>query len=178
MSPYCSPCTVDRTRQRAKQLVGKPDLTLPARFWAKVDKDAPDGHWLWTGHILKFGYGCIFAHGKKARAHRMVYEVLGLPIPPAHLVVDHVCRVRHCVNPDHLRIVTETVNAHENNDSPFAQNRRKTECKYGHPLTPDNVRMVSYLCRKGRPVRRTTRVCVECVKRRNQAYAAKIAAKR
>lgn len=65
-------------------------------FWEYVDKTA-GGCWLWTGNV-NHGYGRVRRGTHTAYAHRMAYELLVGPIPDG-LELDHLCRVRHCVNP-------------------------------------------------------------------------------
>jgi len=66
------------------------------------------GCWLWLGSISKKGYG----KGPNGRhAHRTIFEHYKGPIPNK-LELDHKCRVRSCVNPDHLEPVTTKVNVH------------------------------------------------------------------
>lgn len=73
------------------------------RFWAKVEKT--DSCWLWTG-ATNNGYG---RYGAKDWAHRFAYELVRGPIPLG-LEIDHRCRNRLCVNPDHLRLATRKQN--------------------------------------------------------------------
>ena len=55
-----------------------------ARFWPKVDKDAPNGCWEWTAYRLPKGYGQFTdGLGRQIRAHRFAYELLVGPIPRA-----------------------------------------------------------------------------------------------
>lgn len=76
-----------------------------AAFWAKVDKSGDC--WLWKGASEKsgMGYGQHFFARRNRSAHRISYELANGPIPPK-LFIDHICRVRACVNPAHLRTVT------------------------------------------------------------------------
>lgn len=78
-----------------------------ARFWSKVDKG--DDCWVWTGWTDRDGYGALDVGGKFTRAHRFAYEELVGPIPEG-LTIDHLCRVKHCVNPAHLEPVTAEEN--------------------------------------------------------------------
>lgn len=111
------PCTVDGCNRPNKSLGlcqrhyqwqyrhGSVEDPRETRFWANVDKDAGAPCWLWTGSLNSDGYGRF--NGKLA--HRRTYlEVVG-PIPDG-LVLDHLCRVRNCVNPDHLEPVTQREN--------------------------------------------------------------------
>lgn len=78
-------------------------------FWAKVNKT--DTCWLWTGVKGGLGYGHFKSRGKNQVAHRYAYELLVGPIGSG-LVLDHyICFDRSCVNPDHLRQVTQAQNS-------------------------------------------------------------------
>jgi hypothetical protein len=101
-------------------------------FWSRVNKqNGGDSCWLWTGAI-DMGYGRLAVDGKTKRAHRVSYEELVGPIPD-HLQLDHLCRVRHCVNPVHLEAVTTQENTRRG-----AQPSR-THCDYGHEFTEENT---------------------------------------
>lgn len=114
------------------------DERLPARFWAKIHESA-SGCWLWTGAKAGPGeqYGYIRMGGRSLRSHRVAYEALVGPIPPG-LQLDHLCRVRACVNPEHLEPVTHRENAHRG-IGPWADNARKTHCVRGHPFDAENT---------------------------------------
>ena len=93
--------------QRHRRAGTMPDERKPdtvSRFWRKVDT-RPDGCWWWTGTVLSSGYGQFRVGLGHARAHRFAYELLVGPIPD-DLTIDHLCRNRACVNPDHLEPVT------------------------------------------------------------------------
>jgi len=81
-----------------------PGSTLD-RFFTKVEVG---DCWLWVGATDR-GYGKFYPHRKTVRAHRWLYEQLVGPVP-AGMDLDHLCRVRACVNPDHLEVVTRSVN--------------------------------------------------------------------
>lgn len=112
--------------------------------------------WLWQGKVSAGGYG---EAGSKFNgtimAHRIMYEWVVGPIPEG-LVIDHLCRVRLCVNPAHLEAVTEKENILRGT-GPTAIRARKTHCKYGHPLAGANVYRY-----KNSPYRQ----CGICMKRR------------
>lgn len=104
---------------------------LLERAMLRTSKDE-DGCWRWTGILTGPGYGQFaIAHATLAIAHRAVYELLVGPIPDG-LELDHACRVRNCVNPDHL----EPVSRQEN-----LRRSRRTHCKYGHEFTAENTYM-------------------------------------
>ena len=106
------------------------------RFWEKVEET--DTCWLWTGTILQGGYGqCRPGPGLKKYAHRVSYEWIVGPIPDG-LELDHLCRVRRCVNPAHLEPVTHRENMRRGKGFGSA-NARKTHCIRGHEFTPENT---------------------------------------
>lgn len=83
---------------------------LPERLRSKIAAEPNSGCWLWEGKIAKrTRYGVVYLDGRHQYAHRAVYSLLVGPIPQG-LQIDHLCRVRACVNPDHLEPVTQ----HEN----------------------------------------------------------------
>lgn len=85
------------------------DKKLPPRFWSKVDVDQ-DGHWLWSAAVTSDGYGRYWlGRGQTTLAHRAAYITLVGPVPD-DLVIDHLCRIVGCVNPEHLEPVTTLVN--------------------------------------------------------------------
>lgn len=124
-------------------------IDLPARFAAKVQADE-HGCWIWSGARNGGGYGSLGRGGRTLCAHRYAYETLIGPIP-AGLHIDHLCRVRACVNPAHMEPVTSHVNMLRG-IAPAALNAAKTHCKNGHAFSPDNT-----LWSQGK---RTCRVCV------------------
>ena len=80
-----------------------------ARLMSHVRID-PSGCWIWTGSLNREGYGRISWRGRTERAaHRVSYALLRGPLLEG-LELDHLCRVRPCVNPDHLEQVTSQVN--------------------------------------------------------------------
>jgi hypothetical protein len=108
------------------------------RFWSKVSYEPTSGCWLWIGYVTKNGYGRFFWRGRAEWAHRAAYEMAVGPIPTG-LTIDHGCRVRSCVNPSYLEVVTIGENVRRG-ESVFAQNKRRTHCPVGHPYTTENTR--------------------------------------
>lgn len=91
--------------------------------------------WIWLGAISGHGYG-KFSRDHLA-VHRLSYEFHKGPIPTDH-TLDHLCRVRSCVNPNHLEAVTRGENVLRGNGI-TAENARKTHCKRGHPFAGENL---------------------------------------
>ena len=114
-------------------------LALPARISDKVSPEPNSGCWLWDGALKDNGYGCVWAGGRVKAAHREVYELL-LGCVSSSLTLDHLCRQRSCVNPDHLEPVTLRENLRRG-ESPTAINTRKTHCVHGHELSGSNLRI-------------------------------------
>lgn len=110
---------------------------LLSRIETKIERITESGCWIWNGYINPHGYGIIFVHGKRERTHRTMYELLRGSIPSG-LQLDHLCRVRCCVNPAHIEAVTKKVNVLRG-VSFSAVNARKTHCPSGHLLEGDNL---------------------------------------
>lgn len=110
---------------------------LPDRFWSKVDKSALGGCWSWIGCKARGGYG-MFRLGKMVLAHRIAYEAYIGDIPQG-LEIDHLCRNRSCVNPEHLELVTHQENTLRG-DTLTAANARKTHCPRGHLYDAIDIR--------------------------------------
>ena len=118
--------------------LSKPRPVRPAveRFWDHVEKTTEC--WLWTGKTAD-GYG-QFGLGRRIQgliyAHRFAYEQRHGPIPEG-LELDHLCRVRHCVNPAHLEAVTHRENILRG-EGHNAVIHRAGQCGSGHSYTPEN----------------------------------------
>lgn len=121
-------------------------LDPAARFDAKVNFAGPvptdfrDPCWLWTGPTTGNGYAQFTTGGRgspRALVHRWNYKRHVGAIPNGWQV-DHLCKIRHCVNPAHLEAVPQRVN-NARSESPSAKNARKTHCPQGHRLAGDNL---------------------------------------
>lgn len=127
------------------------------RFFAKIQIDPQTDCWLWTASKTKNGYPRFHLNGKWAAAHRIMYQWTFGQIPPDK-ECDHICDLRgapepnrHCVNPDHIQIVTHRENTLRGKTIP-ALNITKTHCPQGHEYTEENTWV-------GKRVSRTCKLC-------------------
>lgn len=104
------------------------------RFLTHVSPEPNTGCWLWTAAVDRGGYGLFKATPKMVRAPKYSYEMHVGSVPEG-LQIDHLCRARSCVNPDHLEPVTPKENTRR---SPIHCGSR-THCPQGHPLSGDNL---------------------------------------
>lgn len=132
------------------------DERLPDRFWDKVSPEPNSGCWLWTGARVWNEYGVIRADRKATYAHRFAYEKTVAAVPDG-LQLDHKCRTRSCVNPQHLEPVTQRENLRRGDRG--KEWGTDTHCRYGHAYTDDNT--------APRRDRKNGRACREC--NRNKA---------
>ncbi len=104
-------------------------LAIPTieRFEPKYMLVQDSGCWIWTAALNAGGYGLIGHNKRSYLAHRFAYEHFIGPIPKG-LQIDHLCRTRCCVNPDHLEPVTPKVNTRR------GAKANKTHCRLGHVL--------------------------------------------
>lgn len=128
------------------------------RFWEKVDKSGEC--WMWTAYIGGDGYGQFGLNGKVERAHRVAYEMGIGPIPQG-MQIDHLCRVRACVNPNHLEPVTQRENILRG-ESPSAKCARVMRCPQGHQYSDTNTARYS-----------DRRYCKECIRIHREDYRAR-----
>lgn len=91
--------------------------------------------WSWTGRIATNGYGRMVIDGKQQTAHRVSYFLRHGAIDP-EMVIDHLCRNRACVNPDHLEQVTQKTNVRRGD---LAVRLRTGICALGHSITGENA---------------------------------------
>lgn len=138
------------------------------RFDAQVDRGGPipayrpdlGPCWIWkkpsgSGYgRLSLGAEGVERKSKYVQAHRWSYEWYVGPIPEG-FDIDHLCRVRACVNPDHLEAVTHRENVLRG-IGPSAIHAAQTHCIHGHEFTPENTKIRSDGGRR----------CLACLQRR------------
>jgi hypothetical protein len=135
--------------------------SVSQRFWAKVNEDGEC--WVWTGSKIGKGYG-QFTQGGTARqmlAHRWAYEAM-VDLIPEGLELDHLCRNKACVNPEHLEPVTHAVNIERNPNAINNTARLVTNCPQGHEYDEANTRWY-----------RNKRHCRACGRAATAAYRAR-----
>lgn len=149
----------------SRKCMKRPELYMPLleRLENATTKTPGSGPWmncwLFTGQLNKDGYGKLrLPYSKRLYrfAHRIAYESVKGPIPD-DLEIDHLCRVRNCVNPDHLEPVTHLENMRR--ARPWHYSTAKTHCHRGHPYSEENT----YL-HAGR------RTCIICRTERKRAW--------
>lgn len=116
--------------------------SLEVRFWSKVAWSLDEAVcWLWLASTNRAnGYGKFGVDGRNLLAHRLAYELEVGPVPEG-LQLDHVCRVRLCVNPFHLEPVTPAENSRRAVlGGEFGRHQRsRTQCPHGHPYDEVNT---------------------------------------
>lgn len=117
-------------------------MSDPKRGW-KYEIDPVFGCWLWAGSIDRHGYGIVWGPGGPRQAHVAVYRALRGDVAPG-LRLDHLCRRRRCVRPEHLEPVTEAENQRRRT---WRARARVASCAIGHELalhgmvTPEGGRL-------------------------------------
>lgn len=117
-----------------------------------------NGCWLWTTGISR-GYGQVWYNGSMTTAHRAIYHIIYGLWSTRQNQIDHICRVRNCVNPNHLELVTAKENV--TRSLPYWKPKvRPTHCVNGHQYTEENTK---YYGDQGRK-------CYECKKIQDKKY--------
>jgi hypothetical protein len=114
------------------------------------------------------GYGRIYLDGSAQRVHRVMWELKHGPIPDG-LTIDHLCRVRNCVNTEHMELVTAAENGKRAKQFRRAANQTLSRlCRNDHEYTPENT-VIDY---RGR------RCCIACLADRRRRQASRKAERR
>lgn len=138
-------------------------MELIERFFAKVD--ATGDCWEWTASRSPDGYGRLKVEGVAVGAHRIAYRLLVGTVPDG-LTLDHLCRNRGCVNPDHLEAVPRRVNNLRGFGRPAMMARQST-CPKGHPYDSLHRNGVG---------NRLARTCSRCTAEKQRRYRARLRA--
>ena len=128
---------VKRTAVYGDELIaahGRNRLPAGARFLGKIE--VTETCWLWKAGTHSNGYGKFYSPVGYL-AHQFAYAAWVGPLVRG-LQIDHLCRVRHCVNPDHLEQVTPRVNTLRG-ETPAALNASLQTCRRGHPFDAENT---------------------------------------
>lgn len=121
-------------------------------------REAESGCWEWFHYIESSGYAKLWVDRRAVMAHRFSYEFHIGPIPDG-LEIDHLCRVRHCVNPWHLEPVTTAENIRRMVAHREPYQHRRDACPNGHPYDDENTIHTA-----------TGRACAICKADANRAY--------
>lgn len=127
---------------------GRPWDTIRSRI-----RISESGCWLWLGRLDPCGYARFTIRGRPFLVHRLLFSIFVGPIPDGYCL-DHLCRVRNCVNPNHLEPVTRGENTRRGWPA------QKTHCVNGHPYDEANT----YIRPSGQ------RDCRACFRERSRRY--------
>jgi hypothetical protein len=128
--------------------------SLQNRFESKIEKT--DSCWNWLGSKTSSGYGLFYIGDKRYRAHRVSYTIYRDTISDG-LVIDHLCKNKLCVNPEHLEQVTQSENVKRGLAGKINNYQKaKTACPRGHEYT--------------RLAKNGSRVCGKCRSDQQMAY--------
>ena len=149
----------NRLKQIRSYNMGRPRKDIKQNIQSKI-KIMSYGCWEWQANInKKTGYSKLRSMGKDYLVHRLSYEIFKGHIPKG-LIIDHLCRNRKCVNPNHLEAVTFQENILRGRGI-AAINSKKTHCIRGHLFSEDNIY---------RRKDRTDRNCKKCMTIRSKKY--------
>lgn len=116
------------------------DMNTLKRMSNRWDMEEETGCWVWRPPLHNTGYSQITVRRKKTSGHRAAYMLLKGEIPH-DMVIDHLCRTRACVNPEHMELVTNKENLLRG-EGFSAVNAKKTHCPQGHSYSEENTYML------------------------------------
>lgn len=173
---------MDQENEYSKKLstmqVALLDEAKKKRFDSYIDRNGPipgacpdlGRCWIWIGYQNERGYG-VFQYTKKRTLYSVMAHVMSCAssgrVKPLGLQSDHLCRIRCCVNPDHIEFVTPSINTIRARRAESTKNSLKVFCKRGHPLSGSNLQEYG--------LRNRQRICIACVNLRQRT---RMAAKR
>ncbi len=135
---------IQQMKDRPKRfafVLGHNVVTPPIiRFWDKIEIQE-SGCWEWQAQVKDTGYGIFYDGKHQVRAHRYAYEHFNNVSVPEGLEIDHLCRNRKCVNPEHMEIVTHQENVVRGIAGQWFREKQiaKTHCPQGHPYDEENT---------------------------------------
>lgn len=139
-----------------------PAPLMDAEYLERIE--TVSGCWILRSHrVSRDGYIQLNRRGSTKRAHRLIYELLVGPVPEG-MGLDHLCRNRACVNPEHLEPVTSRINTLRSPIAKAALNARKTHCGKGHEFSLDNTGWQTL------PGRQPRRICMTCQRAAYRKY--------
>jgi hypothetical protein len=153
------------------------EVTLPDRFWDKVNKDGPihpilgTRCWVWTAAKFRLGYGNFHNGLVNISAHVASWQDENGPVPQGH-ELDHLCRVPACCRPSHLDPVThaENIRRGRTGEVTKARHAAKTHCPAGHQYNEENTMMGKQGKNGEYTVRRCKICCRAAVKEYNKSH--------
>ena len=122
---------------RSNRITTTSKMHVPAEYEKRIVRVPESGCWVWTGYLQKNGYG---EYPRHRAAHRTLFEIVRGPVA-SHLDLDHLCRVRCCVNPHHLEPVTHKENVQRGEAGHYKKKlwADAATCKAGHPWTEEST---------------------------------------
>lgn len=154
------------------------DTTILQRIIKKLIVNPCTGCWLWAGSTSSHGYSTMYVSKGSHLVHRRLWEELRGEIP-AKMELDHLCRNRACINPEHLEIVSHQQNVVRGINPAIAAAREKgkalarTHCRKGHIW--DNPK-TSWVIKRGRVI--INRQCRFCCNENSRRYEQKVRERR
>lgn len=120
-------------RPKGSRSPRRPPEVHPSDWVLKFCWLSPDGCWVYMRGLDRCGYAQIIVDGRMSMAHRVVYEHEVGPIPEG-MEIDHLCRVRNCLNPQHMEVVTRRQNVRRGTSGEATRTmwRSKETCARGH----------------------------------------------
>ena len=130
------------------------DLYTLARFWSKVRVGRLTECWTWGAGASDAGYGRFKINGRLESPHRLAYSMLNGPIPDDTSyhgkVVMHRCDNPRCVNPNHLKLGSQSDNVQD-----MVEKGRDSRAAKGARLAPE---VIAAVVNDPRPIREAAKI--------------------